>query len=74
VGVIPNFYSSYNWNAPPMLAKQKFPLSIRSMIDPVSFLSVTGIAGASNTRMSSQLMVAGSKDMGSDTGTNMSEH
>ena len=46
VGVIPNFYSSYNWNAPPMLAKQKFQLSIRSMIDPVSFLSVAGIAGA----------------------------
>jgi hypothetical protein len=46
VGVIPNFYSSYNWNAPPMLAKQKFQLSIRSIIDPVSFLSVAGIAGA----------------------------
>jgi len=46
VGVIPNFYSSYDWNAPPMLAKQKFQLSIRSIIDPVSFLSVAGIAGA----------------------------
>jgi len=46
VGVIPNFYSSYNWNAPPMLAKQKFQLSIRSIIDPISFLSVAGIAGA----------------------------
>lgn len=45
-GVIPNFYSSYNWNAPPMLAKQKFQLSIRSILDPVSFLSVAGIAGA----------------------------
>ena len=45
-GVIPNFYSSYDWNAPPMLAKQKFQLSIRSIIDPVSFLSVAGIAGA----------------------------
>lgn len=45
-GIIPNFYSSYNWNAPPMLAKQKFQLSIRSIIDPVSFLSVAGIAGA----------------------------
>lgn len=45
-GVIPNFYSSYKWNAPPMLAKQKFQLSIRSIIDPVSFLSVAGIAGA----------------------------
>lgn len=46
VGVIPNFYSSYNWNAPPMLAKQKFQLSLRSMFDPVSLLSVAGIAGA----------------------------
>lgn len=46
VGVIPNFYSSYDWNAPPMLAKQKFQLSIRSIIDPVSFVSVAGIAGA----------------------------
>ena len=45
-GIIPNFYSSYNWNAPPMLAKQKFQLSIRSVIDPVSFLTVAGIAGA----------------------------
>jgi len=26
-GIIPNFYSSYDWNAPPMLAKHKFLLS-----------------------------------------------
>jgi carboxypeptidase family protein len=45
-GVIPNFYSTYDWNAPPMRAKQKFQLSIRSIIDPVSFLTVAGIAGA----------------------------
>jgi hypothetical protein len=45
-GVIPNFYSSYVWNAPPMGTKQKFQLSIRSIIDPVSFLIVAGIAGA----------------------------
>ena len=45
-GVIPNFYSSYDWNAPPMQAKQKFQLSVRSIIDPVSFLIVAGIAGA----------------------------
>jgi hypothetical protein len=45
-GVIPNFYSTYDWNAPPMEAKQKFQLSIRSIIDPVSFLTVAGIAGA----------------------------
>ena len=45
-GVIPNFYSAYDWNAPPMLAKQKFQLSIRSIFDPVSFLAVAGLAGA----------------------------
>ena len=45
-GVIPNFYSSYDWNAPPMLAKQKFQLSVRSIVDPVAFLSVAGIAAA----------------------------
>lgn len=45
VGIIPNFYTSYNWNAPPMLAKQKFQLSVRDLADPVSLLSVAGIAG-----------------------------
>ena len=45
-GVIPNFYSSYDWNAPPMEAKQKFDLSLHSMLDPVSFLTVAGLAGA----------------------------
>ena len=45
-GVIPNFYSSYDWNAPPMQAKQKFQLGLRSILDPVSFLSVAGVAGA----------------------------
>jgi hypothetical protein len=46
VGIIPNFYSTYDWNAPPMGAKQKFHLSLRSIIDPVSFLTVAAIAGA----------------------------
>lgn len=49
-GVIPNFYSSYDWNAPPMLAKQKIQLSVRGLIDPVSFLAVAGIAGAEQNR------------------------
>ena len=45
-GVIPNFYSSYDWNAPPMMTKQKFQLSFRSLIDPVSIATVAAIAGA----------------------------
>ena len=38
LGVIPNFYTSYVWNAAPLTSKQKFGLAIRSEIDPVSFL------------------------------------
>ncbi len=45
-GIIPNFYSTYDWNAPPMEAKQKFQLSLHSILDPVAFLSVAGVAGA----------------------------
>jgi hypothetical protein len=44
--VFPNFYSSYDWNAPPMGPKQKFKLAFRSLIDPMTFASVAGIAGA----------------------------
>jgi len=42
--VIPTFYSTYGWNAPPMLARQKLQLGIRAVIDPVSLVSVAGIA------------------------------
>ena len=50
--VFPNFYSSYDWNAPPMGAKQKFQLSFRSLIDPVTFIgagTVAGVEQVSNT-------------------------
>jgi len=46
VGIFPNFYSSYDWTAPPMEARQKLQLGLRSTFDPVSFLAVAGIAGA----------------------------
>jgi hypothetical protein len=43
--VFPNFYSSYEWNAPPMEPKQKFQLAFRSMMDPMAFAGAAGIAG-----------------------------
>jgi hypothetical protein len=46
LGVLPNFYSNYDWNAPPMNARQKFALAFRSEIDPVTFLGAAAIAGA----------------------------
>jgi hypothetical protein len=44
--VFPNFYSSFDWDAPPMLARQKYRLAARTLIDPVTFLTTAGIAGA----------------------------
>ncbi len=44
-GVFPNFYSSYDWNAPPLGPKQKFKLAFRSMMDPMAFAGASGIAG-----------------------------
>ena len=43
--IFPNFYSSYDWNAPPMGTRQKFQLSLRSLTDPVTFLGVAATAG-----------------------------
>jgi hypothetical protein len=45
LGVVPNFYSVYDRNAPPLDAKQKFQLALRSELDPVTFLGAAFIAG-----------------------------
>lgn len=44
--VFPNFYSSFDWNAPSMMPKQKYHLAARTLIDPVTFLTTGTIAGA----------------------------
>jgi hypothetical protein len=46
LGIFPNFYSSYIWNAAPLNSRQKFVLALRSTIDPVNFLGTAAIAGA----------------------------
>jgi Carboxypeptidase regulatory-like domain len=45
-GVLPNFYSSYIWNAAPLNTRQKFNLAFHSITDPVEFLGTGIIAGA----------------------------
>jgi len=52
LGVIPNFYISYVYNAAPMTTKQKFSLASRDTFDPISLLGVglaAGIEQANNT-------------------------
>jgi hypothetical protein len=74
VGIIPNFYSSYNWNVPPMLAKQKFQLSIRSIIDPVTFLTVAGRAGVEQYRNSFPAYGGGMEGYGKRYGAALANH
>ncbi len=50
MGVFPNFYSSFDWNAPPMLPRQKYALAFRSMIDPMTFVGAGVIAGVEQAR------------------------
>ena len=45
VGLIPNFYVTYDWKAAPLTPKQKYKLAARSMVDPATFIIVGGFAG-----------------------------
>lgn len=45
LGIVPNFYSSYVWDAAPLTPKLKFDLAFRSITDPVAFLLAGGVAG-----------------------------
>jgi len=45
LGFVPNYYSSYIWDAAPMTPKLKFKLALRAVTDPVSFLAAAGLAG-----------------------------
>jgi hypothetical protein len=45
LGVFPNFNTSYIWNAAPLTVGLKFRLAVRSMLDPVVFLTTAAGAG-----------------------------
>ncbi|MEO7143739.1 MAG: carboxypeptidase-like regulatory domain-containing protein [Bryobacteraceae bacterium] len=45
LGIVPNFYTSYVWDAEPLSSKQKFRLAWRSSIDPIAFLGSGVVAG-----------------------------
>jgi hypothetical protein len=50
LGVFPNFYTSYIWNAAPLKTRHKFQLAFRSATDPVTLLSVGVTAGVQQAR------------------------
>jgi hypothetical protein len=45
LGVVPNFYTSYVWNAAPLSPGQKFHLALRSAVDPFTFIAAGVTAG-----------------------------
>ena len=49
-GILPNFYTSFVWDAAPLNSKQKFRLAFRSATDPVTFLTTGFLAGVQQAR------------------------
>ena len=45
VGLVPNFYVTYDWNAAPLTPKLKYKMAARSIVDPATFVIVGGFAG-----------------------------
>ena len=45
IGIVPNFYTSYIYDAAPLTKKQKFALVSRSVFDPIEFLALGISAG-----------------------------
>jgi hypothetical protein len=52
LGIIPNFYISYDHHALPLSTKQKFELAWKSNVDPVTFAASGVIAGVEQARNS----------------------
>lgn len=50
LGVLPDFYSSYIWDAAPLNPRQKFVLASKSAFDPVAFASIGAVAGVEQWR------------------------
>jgi hypothetical protein len=45
LGVVPNFYTSFSWDAAPMTTKLKYHLALRSLVDPFTIFTDAAIAG-----------------------------
>lgn len=45
IGIVPNFYTSYIWDAAPMTTRQKYSLALHAVLDPTAFIGA-GVAAA----------------------------
>ncbi len=70
LGVIPNFYSSYVWEAEPLSPGQKLQLAGRAIVDPVAFLGAGIAAGVEQWRNTYPGFGQGAAGYGSRYGVN----
>lgn len=52
LGILPDFYVSYVWDAAPLNTKQKYSLALRDTLDPTTFIGVSIGAGIQQARNS----------------------
>ena len=50
LGIFPNFYTSFVYDAAPLDTRQKFKLTTRTLIDPIAFIGVAVTAGIETSR------------------------
>lgn len=50
LGIFPNFYTSYEWNAAPLNARQKFKVAYKATTDPLIFVTTAIVAGVQQAR------------------------
>jgi hypothetical protein len=52
LGILPDFYVSYVWDAAPLNTKQKYSMALRDTLDPTTFIGVSIGAGIQQARNS----------------------
>lgn len=73
LGVIPNFYVTYDPDAVPLNAKQKFELAWKSSIDPVNFAITGAVAGIEQATNSYSGYGQGAEGYGKRFGANYAD-
>jgi len=76
LGIVPNFYISYDSDAEPLTAKMKFALALKVSVDPVTVAGVAFVAGlkqAANTPDYSQGLQGYNKRFGATAADGLSD-
>lgn len=73
LGVIPDFYTSYVWNAAALNTHQKFSMSVRYAFDPVTIIGVSLTAGIEQSRNKFSAYGQGAKGYGKRWGARFAD-